>query len=85
MKWYDPKNWSNNRTYGIEDQISNLYTNFKIPWDAFNFEVDAALSEWKNLCMFVSTNCRGLEVMPLWRKYFNIKEEGIEIYVFVQS
>ena len=55
MKWYDPKNWSHNRTYGM-DQISNLYTHFKIPLDACNFELDAALCEWKNLRTFISTN-----------------------------
>ena len=69
MKWYDPKNWSNNRTY-VMDQISNLYTHFRIPLDACNFELDAALREWKNLHTFVSTNYRGLEARPLWEKIF---------------
>ena len=77
MKWYDPKNWSNNRTYGIY-QILNLYTHFKIPLDACNFELDAALHEWKNLCTFVSTNYRGLEARPLWEKIFQYKRRGYE-------
>ena len=55
MKWYDPKNWSHNRTDAM-DQILNLYTHFKIPLDACNFELDAALFEWKNLRTFISTN-----------------------------
>ena len=65
MKWYkNPKNWSNNHTNGM-DQISNLYTHFKIPLDAYNFELDAALRKWKNLRTFVLTNYRGFEARPL--------------------
>ena len=47
------------------DQISNLYTHFKIPLDAYNFELDAALRKWKNLRTFVLTNYRGFEARPL--------------------
>ena len=78
MKWYkNPKNWSNNRTNGV-DQISNLYTHFKIQLDACNFELDAALRKWKNLRTFVSTNYRGLEARPLWEKIFQYKRRGYE-------
>ena len=60
------------------DQISNLYTHFKIPLDACNFQLDAALCKWKNVHTFVSTNYRGLEARPLWEKIFQYKRRGHE-------
>ena len=74
---YDPKDWFRNRNYSM-DQISNLYTHFKIPLDACNLELDAALRKWKNLCMFVSTNYRGLEARLLWEKIFQYKRRRYE-------
>ena len=74
---YDPKDWSSNRNYSM-DQISNLYTHFKIPLDVCNLELDAALRKWKNLCMFVSTSYRGLEARLLWEKIFQYKRRRYE-------
>ena len=46
MKWYGPKNWKKNQTYGV-DQISYLHAHFKESLSAVNFELEAGLLAWK--------------------------------------
>ena len=50
----------------------------KTPSDACNFELDAALCKWTNLCTFVSASYCSLEARSLWEKIFQYKRRGYE-------
>jgi hypothetical protein len=48
MKWFDPANWTNNRTYDT-DQLSFLAEYFEKPLKATNFDSEGVAKEWKSL------------------------------------
>jgi hypothetical protein len=70
--WFDPANWTNNRTYGT-DQLSFLAEYFEKPLKATNFDPEAVAKEWKSFRTFVSANYRGLDASSLWEKVFQYK------------
>ena len=74
MKWYDPKNWENEKTYG-QDQISALGKYFKDPLTAADYDETSVMREWKMFRTFVNANYLGLEAAALWEKISRYKKK----------
>ena len=74
MNWVDPKNWDDEKTYGI-DQITALISHFKVPLKAAGFDSKAVFKEWRFFKNYVKANYIGLESLQLWKKIFNNKKE----------
>ena len=72
-KVYDPKQWTHNRTYGI-DQLTELFGHFKEPLSAANYDHESALKEWKSFRAFANANYRSMAVNDLWEKVFQYKK-----------
>lgn len=55
MKWFDPKNWTDESLYGY-DQIDCLSQHFEGPLSKNNFNKQKVHSEWKRFKMFISVH-----------------------------
>lgn len=70
MLWIDPKNWSANALYGV-DQIeeSAKYLEESLPSAKFVFEV--AIKELKPLKNFILVNNTGWKAEAIWEFFFD--------------
>ena len=84
IKWYNPKQWSNNRTYGI-DQLTVLVEHFKEPLSHTKFDAESLFREWKLFRTFVNANYRSLEAQQMWEKIFQYKRDEFPNLVIVAS
>ena len=73
MNWVDPKNWDDEKTYGI-DQITALILHFEVPLKAAGFDSKAVFKEWRFFKNYVRASHIGLESLQLWKKIFNNKK-----------
>ena len=60
MNWVDPKNWDDEKTYGI-DQITALISHFEVPLKAAGFHSKAVFKEWRFFKNYDRPNHIGLE------------------------
>ena len=60
MNWVDPKNWDDEKTYGI-DQITALISHFEVPLKAVGFDSKAVFKEWRFFKNYDRPNHIGLE------------------------
>ena len=74
MNWFDPKNWDDEKTNGI-DQITALISHFKVSLKAAGFNSKAVFKEWRFFENYVRANNIDLESLQLWKKIFNNKKE----------
>ena len=74
MNWFDPKNWDDEKTNGI-DQITALISHFKVSLKAAGFDSKAVFKEWRFFENYVRANNIDLESLQLWKKIFNNKKE----------
>ena len=77
MMWFDPKNWSKDKSYG-NDQIKRMSEAFKVPLqNSTEYNETAALKEWKSLRNFVNANHRqgeDIRATEIWEKIFQYKQ-----------
>ena len=77
MMWFDPKNWTNDKSYGT-DQIKRMSETFKVPpAHSTKYSETAALKEWRSLRNFVNANHRqgdDIEATEIWEQIFNYKQ-----------
>ena len=58
MMWFDPKNWTNDKSYG-NDQIKRMSETFKVPLQhSTKYSETDVLKEWRSLRNFVNANHR---------------------------
>ena len=76
MKWFNPKNWTSDKYYGV-DQMEKLIVHFKISLEAAKFDEKLVYKEWKLFRNFVAANYggTGLEANTLWGKVFVYKRK----------
>ena len=73
MKWYDPKNWTDEKNYGIEE-INKFYTHFEVPLNESGFDKIVATREWIMLKSYVKANFPGgIKAHALWKHVFLYK------------
>lgn len=66
MKWFDPKFWNDDKTYGL-DQIQALFEHFREPLESHGFDVSKAKAEWKSLRILVSAHYQEFSAKQLWK------------------
>ena len=77
MTWFDPKNWSIEKDYGLND-ISSLSSHFKIPLVAAGYDETKIIAEWKRFRCFIKAQYSLTElddVTKIWKNVLLYKRD----------
>ena len=79
MNWVDPKNWDDEKTYGI-DQITALISHFKVPLKAAGFDSKAVFKEWRFLKITLKQTILVSNPCSYGKRFLTTKKRNIAIF-----
>ena len=79
MNWVDPKNWDDEKTYGI-DQITALILHFEVPLKAAGFDSKAVFKEWRFLKIMLEQAISVLNPCSYGKRFLATKKRSIAIF-----